>query len=24
MHPLSTAHKGMEPKGHKSYEPEHD
>ena len=22
MHPLSSAHKGMEPKGHKSYEPE--
>ena len=24
MHPLSNAAKGMEPKGHKSYEPEHD
>lgn len=24
MHPLSTAHAGQEPKGHKSYEPEHD
>jgi len=24
MHPLSTAAKGMEPKAHKSYEPEHD
>jgi hypothetical protein len=24
MHPLSTANRGMEPKGHKSYEPEHD
>ena len=22
MHPLSSAHKGTEPKGHKSYEPE--
>ena len=24
MHPLSTAAKGMEPKAHKSHEPEHD
>jgi hypothetical protein len=24
MNPLSSAHKGKEPKGHKSYEPEHD
>ena len=24
MHPLSTAAKCMEPKGHKSYEPDHD
>jgi len=24
MHPLSTAHAGAEPKGHKSYEPEND